>query len=233
MSAANGARSKSKIQIPDKAPSLNDRARNGLARAAQQLGIELTTGQQERFRKYEQLLREWNERVNLVSRKDIDRLAGYHFPDSLVASALIPRDSSVCDVGSGGGLPGIPLKIARDDISLVLVESVGKKARFLEQAVKELGLEQTRVRGERAEQIRDLKVDIVVCRLVGKTDVMARTLAGLLKPDGVIILYKSTTVEAELEHAQPVLSRLHLKVREVRDFPLPPFARRLVVLARE
>ena len=92
--------------------------------------------------------------------------------------------------------------------------------------MRELALEKTRVRGERAEQIRDLRVDVVLCRLVGKTDAMARVLAGLLKPDGVIILYKSATVEAELEYAQPVLNRLHLRPREVRDFPLPPFARR-------
>lgn len=211
----------------------NDQTWEALAVAARQLGIELTPGQLEKLRRYEQLLREWNERVNLVSRKDIDRLDGYHFPDSLTASALVPQGSSVCDVGSGGGLPGIPLKIVRDDISMVLVESIGKKARFLELAVKELGLERTSVRDVRAEQICNLRVDAVLCRLVGKTDAMARALAGLLRPGGVIILYKSATVEAELEHAQPVLNRLHLKVREIRDFPLPSFTRRLVVLARE
>ena len=130
------------------------------------------------------------------------------------------------------GLPGIPLKIARDDISLVLVESIRKKALFLEHAVRELGLERTTVRAERAESIQDLKVDVVLCRLVGKTAEVARWVAGLLNPGGLIILFKSTTVEAELKLAQPVLNRLHLRPREVRDFPLPLIARRLVVLER-
>ena len=200
--------------------------------AVQKLGLELSPAQLVRFQKYEQLLREWNARVNLVSRKDLDRLATYHFTDSLTAASLIPRDASVCDVGTGGGLPGIPLKIARDDISLVLVESIDKKARFLEHAVQELGLERTTVRAERAEAIRDIKADVVVCRLVGKTAEVARWVAGLLKPGGRIILYKSTTVEAELKLAQPALHRLHLRLKEVRDFPLPLIARRLVLLER-
>ena len=184
------------------------------------------------FRKYEQSLREWNARVNLVSRKDLDRLAPYHFLDSLTAAGLIPSGATVCDVGTGGGLPGIPLKIARDDISLVLVESIHKKALFLEQAVRELGLERTMIRAERAEAIQDLKVDVVVCRLVGKTAEVANWVARLLRPGGRIILYKSATVEAELKLAQPALHRLHLRLREVRDSPLPLIARRLVVLER-
>ena len=91
----------------------NDQAWDSFVVAMRQFGLELSPAQLGQFRKYEQSLREWNERVNLVSRKDLDRLVGYHFLDSLTASALIPEGSSVCDAGSGGGLPGIPLKIAR------------------------------------------------------------------------------------------------------------------------
>lgn len=224
--------SKSKVQSPDQVQNPNDKTHDGFACAAQQLGIELASPQLERFRKYEHLLREWNARVNLVSRRDLDRLVTYHFPDSLTAVTLIPQGATVCDVGSGGGLPGIPLKIARDDINLVLVESIHKKALFLEYAVRELGLERATVRAERAETIQDLKADVVVCRLVGKTAEVARWVAGLLKPGGRIVLFKSATVEAELKLAQPALNRLHLRLREIRDFPLPLIARRLVVLER-
>lgn len=232
MSAADGASPKSKIQSSNQAQSTNDQTWERFAVAARQLGIELSPPQLGQLRKYEQLLRKWNVRVNLVSRKDLDRLAAYHFLDSLTAASLIPQGAAVCDVGSGGGLPGIPLKIARDDISLVLVESVRKKALFLEQVVRELGLERATVRAERVEAIRDVKVDVAVCRLVGKTAEVARWVAGMLKPGGRIILYKSATVEAELKLAQPALHRLHLRLREVRDFPLPLIARRLVVLER-
>jgi 16S rRNA (guanine527-N7)-methyltransferase len=232
MSAASGARSKVKIQNSGQVQNPNDPTLDGLAVAAQQLGIELTPQQLGRFRKYEQLLRQWNARVNLVSRRDLDRLSAYHFLDSLTAASLIPQGATVCDVGTGGGLPGIPLKIARDDIVLVLVESVRKKALFLEQAVRELGIERTTVRAERAEAIRDVKADVVVCRLVGETAKVARWVAGLLKSGGRIILFKSATVEAELKLAQPALHRLHLRLREVRDVPLPLIARRLVVLER-
>jgi 16S rRNA (guanine527-N7)-methyltransferase len=223
---------KSKVQSPNQGQSPNDQTWESFTQNARGLGIELTADQLARLRKYEQLLREWNERVNLVSRKDIERVVGYHFLDSLTASPLIPARSSVCDVGTGGGLPGIPLKIARDDIRLVLVESTQKKARFLELAVGELKLGQTFVRAERAESISGLKFDVVLSRLVGKIDDVAKWVARLLNPGGLIILYKSATVEAELKQAQPALKRLHLQVREVRDFQLPPIARRLVVLAR-
>ena len=233
MSASDGAASEFRIQSSSQVQMTDDQAWEQFAAAVRQLGLEFTTDQLERLRRYERLLREWNERVNLVSRKDIDRLVGYHFLDSLTASALIPQGSTVCDVGSGGGLPGIPLKIARDDIRLALVESTGKKARFLELAVSELKLGQTIVRAERVESMSGLQFDVVLSRLVGKTDEIAKWVARLLNPGGLIILYKSATAEAELKQAQPALNRLHLKVREVRDFPLPPFARRLVVLARE
>jgi 16S rRNA (guanine527-N7)-methyltransferase len=232
MSAADGAGAEFKIQSSSQIQMTDDQAWAQFVVAVRQLGIELTPDQLERLRKYERLLREWNERVNLVSRKDIDRLVGYHFLDSLTASALIPQGSTVCDVGSGGGLPGIPLKLVRDDIRLALVESTGKKARFLELAVSELKLGSTIVRAERAESMSGLKFDVVLSRLVGKTDEVAKWVARLLNPGGRIILYKSATVEAELKQAQPALNRLHLEVREIRDFPLPPIARRLVVLAR-
>jgi 16S rRNA (guanine527-N7)-methyltransferase len=232
MSAADGAGAEFKIQSSSQVQMTDDQVWAQFVVAVRQLGIELTPEQLEGLRKYERLLREWNERVNLVSRKDIDRLVGYHFLDSLTASALIPQGSTVCDVGSGGGLPGIPLKIVRDDIRLALVESTGKKARFLELAVSDLKLGPTIVRAERAESMSGLKFDVVLSRLVGKTDEVAKWVARLLNPGGRIILYKSATVEAELKQAQPALNRLHLEVREIRDFPLPPIARRLVVLAR-
>jgi 16S rRNA (guanine527-N7)-methyltransferase len=204
-----------------------------LIAASGELGVVLTPRAMERFETYHALLLVWNRRINLISRKDTGRIVGYHFVDSLRANPLIPANSSVCDLGSGAGLPGIPCAIVRDDIRLVLVESIRKKAIFLEQVVKQLDLENTVVLSVRGEEIKDRSFDVVLCRLLGKTADVARRARGLLAPQGRIILYKSEAVAAELKQAQPVLDRLHLRVAEIRDYRArgpEEFVRRLVVL---
>jgi 16S rRNA (guanine527-N7)-methyltransferase len=214
---------------------LNSPALQHLAAGAARLGIDLTPNAISRFGRYEELFLEWNRRVNLVSREDTHRIADYHFLDSLTASSLLPRNCRLCDLGSGGGLPGIPLKIARDDISLVLIESIRKKALFLDRVIRELGLDRTEVWNRRAEDIHDETFDAVTCRLLGTISEIVPLAEPLLGPTGVIIFYKSVTLEAEIAQSQPVLDRLRLRVGEVRDFRLPApgkLSRRLIVIAR-
>ena len=203
--------------------------------AAAELGVELSLVALERLGRYQELILEWNQRINLISRADTHRIASYHFIDSLTAVPLLPMGASVCDLGAGAGLPGIPLKIARDDVSMVLVDSIRKKAVFLERVVRELALDRTRVLNLRAEDMRGERFDVVVGRLLGPIERVVRYAEPLMNPAGVLVLYKSVTVEAELAQSQPVLDRLRLRVREVRECRFladGKSPRRLVVIAR-
>jgi len=206
-----------------------------LSAGAAQLGIRLTPDALGRLGRYEELLVEGNRRINLVSRADVHRIAGYHFLDSIAAAPLLPPDCRLCDVGSGAGLPGIPLKIVRDDISLVMIESIRKKALFLDLTIRQLELSRSCVWHRRAEEVREEKFDVVTCRLLGTIRDLAPLVEPLLGPGGFAVFYKSATLESEIAESQPVLDRLRLHVREVRELHLPPpsrLARRLAVIAR-
>jgi 16S rRNA (guanine527-N7)-methyltransferase len=203
---------------------------------ASRLDLTLTPTMLERFGQYEELLRDWNRRINLISRKDTERIITYHCLDSLTGSGLIPPGSAVADIGTGAGLPGIPLKIVRDDISLTLVESIQKKVAFLDAAVRHLGLTRTDVLRARAEEMRDRTFDVILTRLVGKIREILPAARRLLAPGGRFIFYKGETAPEEIEQAQKVMRRLHLRVIETRDyrFTTPElFLRRLVVVGKD
>lgn len=136
-------------------------------------GFELSSGQLELFKIYMQELKKWNRVHKLTAIEDDEQIVIRHFVDSLTL-ALCFREKginvegrSVCDVGSGAGLPGVPLKIYYGDrINLTLIESVAKKCAFLEYLKVKLGLEYT-VLCKRAENIEE-SFDIVVCRALGQ-----------------------------------------------------------------
>ncbi|MEO0115350.1 MAG: 16S rRNA (guanine(527)-N(7))-methyltransferase RsmG [candidate division WOR-3 bacterium] len=203
-----------------------------------ELGYRLTGEQLTNFQKYYQLILNWNQKINLISRQDTHRLLSYHFIDSLIVLNDIPKDSAVCDVGSGAGLPGIPLKIIRDDITVYLIESIQKKAAFLRKVVDELDLKRTKVIAQRVElEIKNPNsevvnnCDIVLIRLLGKIRKVAPIVTPLLAPQGKIIFYKSTNAIEEISSAQKILESLSLKA-EIKKIALPNTAivRHLVYL---
>ncbi|MEO0093955.1 MAG: 16S rRNA (guanine(527)-N(7))-methyltransferase RsmG [candidate division WOR-3 bacterium] len=203
-----------------------------------ELGCRLTGEQLTNFQKYYQLILNWNQKINLISRQDTHRLLSYHFIDSLIVLNDIPKDSAVCDVGSGAGLPGIPLKIIRDDITVYLIESIQKKAAFLRKVVDELDLKRTKVIAQRVElEIKNPNsevvnnCDIVLIRLLGKIRKVAPIVTPLLAPQGKIIFYKSTNAIEEISSAQKILESLSLKA-EIKKIALPNTAivRHLVYL---
>jgi 16S rRNA (guanine527-N7)-methyltransferase len=203
-----------------------------LQTACRQLGIELTQSHYDSLVRYTQLLRDWNHRINLVSRRDTGRILSYHVIDSLAVQRLILQGARVCDIGTGAGLPGIPLAIVRSDLKMPLVESSQKRSRFLQTAVVELGLGNVEVLNERAESLPPLECDIVLSRLAGPLQDVVRHAGPHRKPKGTIILYKTRDCATELQKAGRTLSRYHLRVAGWHDvlLPLSSIPRRFIVL---
>lgn len=201
---------------------------------ASQLGVSLNQNQLNKYQTYYHLLVEWNKRINLVSRKDLHRIIDYHFVDSLVCLRFIPAQGSVCDLGAGAGLPGIPVRIVRERVALYLVESIKKKCRFLDEAIKTLTLENAHVVNQRAEEMKALKVDVVVARLLGSVQEILPWGMPLLKAGGRFLIYKSASAEAEVAEARTILRRFKGQVETIQTIVLPGtgITRRLVSLIK-
>ncbi len=203
-----------------------------LQSACKQLDIELSRSQYDSLVRYTQLLRDWNQRINLVSRRDTSRILSYHVIDSLAVQRLIPPDARVCDIGSGAGLPGIPLAITRPDLRMLLVESSQKRGQFLRATVAELALTNAEVLNERAESLPPLECDVVLSRLSGPLPDVVRYAGPHRKPEGMIVLYKTRDSATELQKAGRALARNHLRVAGAHDvfLPLSGVPRRFIVL---
>ncbi len=169
-----------------------------------QNGIILTKDQLQKFQIYLSMLLKWNKVYNLTSIRKKDEIITKHFLDSLTLVKVFEEknislnNKKIADLGTGAGFPGIPLKIYyQDKIDLYLIDSVQKKCLFLEMLKKELNLEYT-VICKRAEEIKDIKFDIVVSRATGETFDVLKWSKDLLKEKGYLIIMKGKQVEEEL-----------------------------------
>lgn len=130
---------------------------------------ELSTESWEQLKEYISLLREWNEKINLVSRKDMDRLETKHLAHCLTITnflRLMPK-AKVLDVGTGGGLPGIPLAICYPQARFTLMDSIGKKVMAVEDMVKRLNLKNVEIRRGRVEELpKKRSYDFIIGRAV-------------------------------------------------------------------
>jgi len=180
----------------------------------QELFPDFSSDQMEKLNRYADMLVEWNRRVHLISRADEQRVWTHHLLPSLIVLKLteLPAGGSLLDLGSGGGLPGLPLKMARPDLSVVLVESVRKKALFLKRVVEELGLTGIAVINERLEPGREArwglgeKIDVVTARAVAEVNVLWELSVRLLRPGGALITWKGDQEENEFRQFQKQLS---------------------------
>jgi 16S rRNA (guanine527-N7)-methyltransferase len=215
---------------------------SGLRAAASSLGIELSPAQLAQLDQLGAALREANQRINLTSIIDPAEIETRHFLDSLSAALpLLERLRAgeplrLVDVGSGGGMPGLPLKIAFSKLRLVLVESVGKKADFLRQAVEQLHLADVEILAERAETAargerhRDA-YNWATARALGPLPVVVELCAPFLSPGGLLVAQRSGDLDADLLAATPAFKALKLWTRTpiVLDLPGLPRGRGLIV----
>jgi len=174
------------------------------------LGIELEPGEPEKLGLYLALLLEANQTTNLTAITDPAAAWTRHILDALTLLPVLselPEGAQVIDVGSGGGVPGLPLAITMPHLRFVLLEPTGKKATFLQQTAAALGLTNVKVLNKRAEQVGQDKAnhrekyDAVVSRAVGPFNVIAELMIPLCKQGGIIAAIKGARAEAEVAHA--------------------------------
>ena len=162
--------------------------RAALARGSGELGIALENHQIEKLLAFVELLNRWNRVYNLTRVTGDAQIVAHHLLDSLSIAPWM-EGSTALDVGSGGGLPGIPLAIRLPEIHFTLLDSNGKKTRFLEQARIELGLANVRVVQSRIEGFEDA-FDRVLCRAFAPLADIARLTAHLLTENGAVLAMK-------------------------------------------
>lgn len=129
---------------------------------------DFTPVQLEQFAALQDLYTDWNEKINVISRKDIDSLYERHVLHSLAiaAAANFNNGSEIVDIGTGGGFPGIPLAIYFPEVEFLLADSIGKKLKVVQSVADAIGLKNVSVRHTRAEEIKDRKFDFAVSRAV-------------------------------------------------------------------
>lgn len=199
-----------------------------LKRGALQLGFPLTPHQEEQFRCFSDQLVKWNRRVNLTAITDPAEIEELHFLDSLTLAPALPEavrlGGRICDVGSGAGFPGIPLKIAFPGIGLTLVDSSSKRTRFLSLLTTVLGMEDVVVRTGRCEELAHASelresFDVVVARAVASLRVMAEYAVPFCRLGGLAILQKKGDIVEELAQAAAAWDVLGARVVEVQPVP--------------
>ncbi len=181
-------------------------AESSLAAAAKDLGrgiaalkLPLERAQQDQLMRYVALLHKWNRVYNLTAVREVERMVSHHLLDSL---AILPHveGTSVLDVGTGAGLPGIPLAIARPQLPVTLLDSIQKKTAFLQQAVGELALKNVTVVCDRVELWQSpQRFDVIVSRAFAELADFVRQAAHLLAPSGVFLAMKGVHPAGEIE----------------------------------
>ena len=158
------------------------------------LDIVLSNEQIQMIDAYSALLYKWNKTYNLTSITNNDDVLTHHILDSLAAVPIFKRyvfeGAKVLDVGSGGGLPAIPLAIACPDVSVSLVETVGKKTAFLTQVALSLKLKNVKVFNSRVENLKNLSFDVISSRAFSSLENFINLSSHLIKPEGCWVALK-------------------------------------------
>lgn len=206
---------------------------------AEREGILLDGQMLSQFEEYARFLYAYNEKVNLTAITEPEEIARKHFLDSLLllAALPVPKGARVADVGSGAGFPGVPLKIARPDLSLTLIDSLNKRITFLQELSGRLRLpcEALHLRAEEAGRQKGLRgqFDLAAARAVASLPVLCEYCLPLLKMGGVFAALKSRGVEEELQAAGRAISLLGGELMPLRRFSLPGGEERAFVLIKK
>ncbi len=201
--------------------------RSFLRDACNQLSIQLTDEQIEQFFVYKELLLDWNEKINLTTIVAEQDVLIKHFVDSMsIACFLDVSGKKIIDVGTGAGFPGLPLKLLHHDIDLVLLDSLHKRVRFLEDVVDKLQLPEVRCvhmraeEGGRDEAYRE-QFDISLSRAVANLASLAEYCLPYVCVGGTFVAMKGPDVGEEMKEAQNAIGLLGGEISDMKTVHLP------------
>ncbi|MBE6085779.1 MAG: 16S rRNA (guanine(527)-N(7))-methyltransferase RsmG [Selenomonas ruminantium] len=199
-----------------------------LAKAAAEYGISLNDTQMAQYNRYFELLVEWNEKINLTAITEPKEVAIKHMIDSITAydEKLFKDGTTVIDVGTGAGFPGLPLKIFCPEIKLTLMDSLNKRIKFLQTVVEELGLKDVECVHARAEEgARNKKYresfDIAVSRAVARLPILCEYCLPFVKKGGHFIALKGMQYQDEAAEAVKAIKVMGGSQTEIRPVKLP------------
>jgi 16S rRNA (guanine527-N7)-methyltransferase len=201
-----------------------------LKKAIESFGYDSSADILDSFEKYMHLVLEWNEKVNLTAITDRDEFITRHFIDSL---CCLPHEEyrsskNVIDVGTGAGFPGIPLAIMSPDKEFLLIDSLNKRIKIINEIISAIGLKNVTAIHGRAEELARNKeyreqFDICVSRAVSRMSVLSEYCLPFVKKGGWLAAYKGSDIEQELEDAHSALGKLGGKVISIKETDMMQF----------
>lgn len=205
-----------------------------------EIGIKCDEDRLDLIESYWQILSQWNNRINLTRILEIRDFAIKHVADSLYILKLIdiPTNSKIIDIGTGPGIPGIILKIARQDLNVSLLESQQKKADFLTYTIENLQLKNINVLNDRAEiaaknaNLRE-KYDFAVARAVSSMSVLAELCIPFVKIGGLFIAMKGPNPENEILAAEKAIDLMGGKISKTYDYSLQDGSKRKLITIKK
>ncbi len=199
----------------------------------QRTTITLSEAMEKQLLLYCDFLREENEKYNLTAITEPNAVYVKHFADSILGSVAVPQNATLCDVGSGAGFPSLPLKIARPDIGVVLVDSLEKRINFTKTLCEKLQVkaEFYHDRAEDFAKTHSEQFDIATARAVAALPILLEYVAQIVKIGGIVLAYK--TDESELATAANACNVLGLKFEKSYKFVLPDGSNRCLLIFRK
>ena len=199
-----------------------------LVRGIEDLNIELDDHQLESFTTYKEILKELNQKINITSITEDVEIDIKHFLDSLtpISTNLMDGKKKLIDIGTGGGFPGIPLKLYNPQLEVTLLDSLNKRIIFLDEVIKNLNLKDIEAVHGRAEELgrtREYRevYDICISRAVAALDTLAEYCMAFVKVGGYFIAMKGPDVEDEIRESEKAIEILGGKIIKTEILTLP------------
>lgn len=187
------------------------------------------------FEIYERLLLEWNEKINLTAITEHEQIAVRHFEDSmtLLDNVDIPQGSSVIDVGTGAGFPGMVLKIARPDLNVTLLDGHKKRFLFLEQLQNELGIycENVHRRAEEAKELRE-RFYLATARAVARLNILCEYCLPFVMVGGLFVAMKGSDI-SEVDEAEHAIKTLGGQLADIKNLKLSDGSERNLIIIKK
>lgn len=206
----------------------------------EKMSISLNKEQYDQFYAYMVLLIEWNEKINLTAITEPQEIILKHFVDSLTIAKYIEEGKTIIDMGTGAGFPGIPLKIYRNDVKVVLADSLNKRIKFLNEVIEKLQLKNIETIHCRAEELGKNKeyrekFDYATSRAVANLSTLSEYLLPFVKLNGSGVFMKTMEIDEELENAKKAIKILGGRIEKVDKFEIPEsdLGRSIIIVKKE